>query len=612
MDIPLRKVTARLDHKGGNTYARIQPTSRPGSPTTNSPNISPHFRPKAKVNSSATVRKLSSSSSLATALSNDVASPSVSRPASPFKSSRTVTSAGTTQPKARITARPTSKSGSSQPPTSDSRQRSLTTVSSKLKLQHSEDRPRSGSVTLHHALSTSDLKPSSSPVGPQPSPLSDRSFGDSDQARSPLLAPAKIRSKVTGLAKPTNSGDPSARSTSPPWATTRPIHPRARAPSITSNFPFNDSPTPSHSPVLYPITTTTPAANPHRYAVARRAHSPFCDYQSFNTSSEASVDSVRRAPLATKVDPTSIPLPPQSPPVSAISLSSKSSISRTSVSLNSDQHADKQANGSTGGFHAGQRSNEGKSSPNFSFQSRNRDDGQEHSGLLDRYVHYDSQARESDMESEGSERHLKAEAKTNRKIEDLEITNRSLLAINASLETTKDRQAKEIRDLRRKLRESRLILPPGAYRAVKSAVEEDAGDDELDDDDDSEDFSDGAKDVTFHRVRVLLESLIETGKSALEKKPGDFRESLATKVLNAEELRFWHVSGQHPASDGDQLDSHAAEVDDETIHNHLSSAYIAMPGSDSESSPRSEQAGFTLDPGPRSVALPPITITHPP
>lgn len=57
-------------------------------------------------------------------------------------------------------------------------------------------------------------------------------------------------------------------------------------------------------------------------------------------------------------------------------------------------------------------------------------------------------------------------AKSNRKIADLEITNKSLLAINTMLEADKHRLSKEIRDLRRRLREQRLSMPPQAYRAL--------------------------------------------------------------------------------------------------------------------------------------------------
>ena len=67
----------------------------------------------------------------------------------------------------------------------------------------------------------------------------------------------------------------------------------------------------------------------------------------------------------------------------------------------------------------------------------------------------------------------------------MEITNKSLLAINASLEAAKHKQAKEIRDLRRRLRETRLSLPPRVYKELRSsgAAEEfecmSDGDDEI-------------------------------------------------------------------------------------------------------------------------------------
>jgi len=57
-------------------------------------------------------------------------------------------------------------------------------------------------------------------------------------------------------------------------------------------------------------------------------------------------------------------------------------------------------------------------------------------------------------------------AKSSRKIADLEITNNSLLAINATLEAEKHRLSKEVRDLRRRLRGQRLSLLPQSYRAL--------------------------------------------------------------------------------------------------------------------------------------------------
>lgn len=79
---------------------------------------------------------------------------------------------------------------------------------------------------------------------------------------------------------------------------------------------------------------------------------------------------------------------------------------------------------------------------------------------------------ELDAEADGvgdspqSARNEALAAKSNRKIADLEITNKSLLAINTILEADKHRMAKEIRDLRRRLREQRLSMPPQAFRAL--------------------------------------------------------------------------------------------------------------------------------------------------
>jgi hypothetical protein len=123
---------------------------------------------------------------------------------------------------------------------------------------------------------------------------------------------------------------------------------------------------------------------------------------------------------------------------------------------------------------------------------------------------------------------------------DLEITNRSLLAINSSLEAAKHRQAKEIRELRRKLRESRLVLPPPAYRAVSHHDE--VGDDEEDEEDTKAlelavEGQDG--DETYRRVKVMLETLLERGKQALQTTPADFvgNSKGGAKVLSAEEVR---------------------------------------------------------------------------
>lgn len=214
------------------------------------------------------------------------------------------------------------------------------------------------------------------------------------------------------------------------------------------------------------------------------------------------------------------------------------------------------------------------------------------------------------MESaDDSERHLRAEAKTNRKIADLEITNRSLLAINASLETTKNRQAKEIRDLRRRLRESRLILPPRTYEAVKSSFPNDGDDDPDDDDDDSEDIE-GLEDASFERVKHLVDTLIQSGKRALESKPEEFRNNSA-KVLNADEVRSWRDSERFIASITTTSDDIHEDRDGQTTRSRSSPALVTAPGSDCEYSLESVDVdGCSLHPMSNTMSpLPPITIT---
>ncbi|KAG9081726.1 hypothetical protein FS749_007440 [Ceratobasidium sp. UAMH 11750] len=127
------------------------------------------------------------------------------------------------------------------------------------------------------------------------------------------------------------------------------------------------------------------------------------------------------------------------------------------------------------------------------------------------------------FEADDGERGQRDEARSNRKIADLEISNKSLLAINATLESTKARQAKEIRDLRRKLRESRLVLPHHTFVALeqtdplKDIVPESGS---LEDEDDSDDdVTQNQADETFARVRLLLDGLIADAKTALETGP---------------------------------------------------------------------------------------------
>ncbi|KAG1765094.1 hypothetical protein EDD22DRAFT_951255 [Suillus occidentalis] len=553
-----RKVTAKLDYNGGHAPLRFNSPSRPASPTKQPLQSSlspPGFRPTAKVSSNATsVRRLSSSVSL-----NNINKVTHSRPGSPSKPVRSSGPSIVTNPvKARVTARPASKSTTTSPVSStsplESRQRSSTTVVSKLRLPPQEDRPRSGSVALHHAQSTSALQRNSpSPRTPLSSELP---LVRVDQDRVSPSAPIKITSKVSGLAKSNSIETDPTRSLSPPWVTTRPTHTRPPIPSLSSSLSL------THLQLLLLILIDIPRrdAAPHLHLIL---------YQTFTPPEGPS--KVARQVLKAKVDPASIPLPPHSPPISALSLSSKSSVSRSSLSLD-PSHASSDHDDTISPTTNGRQS---------------------------------SQDRDSDCDSENSEHKARAAAKSNRKIADLEITNKSLLLINASLETTKNRQAKEIRDLKRKLRESRLILPPRAFRAVESLVREEQ-EDEVEDDDSEE--GEGGPDEAYARVKDMVEGLLKSGRKALERTPDDFRQGLSAKVLNADEVRSWRDSGQEFDA---VLDGRSRE-DSEEIHAtvHLSPSHIAVPDSDDDGLSEVEVERLTLEPDtPSTTHLPPIRIT---
>jgi len=303
-------------------------------------------------------------------------------------------------------------------------------------------------------------------------------------------------------------------------------------------------------------------------------------FQPFHASDDNSVTYAAYSAPSSKgsvviVDPAQIPLPPQSPPTSTLSFSSRSSASRSSVSYETQNSSEasrstaptlnSRVNGANGSF-SGPSREERLSPPRSGIEGLGikiiqamADESFEDDYVPDRISRRASSANDEDGDGDADllDKKRRAQAKSNRKIEDLEITNRSLLAINSSLEATKHRQAKEIRDLRRKLRESRLILPPQAYRAVKSsdgpADAVDDPDDEEEEDSEEEEQAEvveGKTDEAYRRVRGLIEGLLEEGRRALEAKPEDLAPGgkSGAKVLSEEEARSWR---------GDDLELHS-------------------------------------------------------
>lgn len=198
----------------------------------------------------------------------------------------------------------------------------------------------------------------------------------------------------------------------------------------------------------------------------------------------------------------------------------------------------------------------------------------------------------------------------------MEITNRSLLAINASLEATKHRQSKEIRELRRKLRESRLILPPGAFRAVKSSLNPaENGDDEEDVDDNSEaeeDVVEGNGDDTYKRIKLMVDNLLQTGRRALETQIKDFPEGGkgGARVLSPEELRDWHDSNEHGGGGTSDHELKPTHENERRPNNVLPEAESSFDDDILTSEDEVEAMTLPRTSLPQSPVLPPILITQ--
>lgn len=135
----------------------------------------------------------------------------------------------------------------------------------------------------------------------------------------------KIKAKLTGLAK----GKPPTAPSSPMLAPSPTFSPPQQFNQRIGRTPSISSISSAKEPTFYPITTASPSANVHRFATV---HTPTAPRRSSNCFP---------SPLQTTyVDPSRVPLPPNSPPGSTVSFSSQSSVSRsTSSSVNNDTPA---------------------------------------------------------------------------------------------------------------------------------------------------------------------------------------------------------------------------------------------------------------------------------
>ncbi|KAL1933127.1 hypothetical protein VTP01DRAFT_8805 [Rhizomucor pusillus] len=97
-----------------------------------------------------------------------------------------------------------------------------------------------------------------------------------------------------------------------------------------------------------------------------------------------------------------------------------------------------------------------------------------------------------------------SEARVNRKIADLEISNRSLLAVNEMLEMTVRKQASQVAKLKKQISQGDFPPPQPLLTPVTMEVDGD------------EDDNDWEKDEQFHRLYKLTQRLIEEGEASLK------------------------------------------------------------------------------------------------
>lgn len=137
------------------------------------------------------------------------------------------------------------------------------------------------------------------------------------------------------------------------------------------------------------------------------------------------------------------------------------------------------------------------------------------------------------------------EAKKNRKILDLEITNKSLLAINSGLEVVKLKQMREIRELKKRLREGRGLGTRMGVTAGEGGI---VDEDDLDDDDEhteeeNSEEEEGPLDmeleVAHARCKALIDGMVNQAReSILYKYQMDREAKGGNRVLHPAEVEM--------------------------------------------------------------------------
>lgn len=149
---------------------------------------------------------------------------------------------------------------------------------------------------------------------------------------------------------------------------------------------------------------------------------------------------------------------------------------------------------------------------------------------------------------------------------DLEITNASLLAINAMLERAKQKQSSEISSLRRKLREGPVFLPspmptsPGVSSSASSfGLNGEPLDYEVEGEEEEDWSTILSRDPEFGHIAKCLESLVEEGQHAIDASAQDVEQ----KKVGLKVVSRFHEPEEDTAADGAEEDEDEEGFDED-------------------------------------------------
>ena len=200
-----------------------------------------------------------------------------------------------------------------------------------------------------------------------------------------------------------------------------------------------------------------------------------------------------------------------------------------------------------------------------------------------------------------------SDAKKARKMMDLEITNRSLLAINSGLEVAKLQQAREIRELKRRVREGRGPSMRGSALPASLAVEGDVEDEEEDLEDEDTDFTpreDPELEALHQRCKGLIDHMIVQCRDAILYKYEFAKEGVGGKVLHPVELELMEQERRQSSTSaaGDVTTTSTAAGEDEESMITDDSAMLSSASSSRATSVDPDRDGRSSTPPPESLA----------